>query len=330
MLVKDSNLNQKSFVYPKDWGQGSRGCWSGGGWHGEATFTDQIDYITIATPGNATQFGTTTNKVSAGGTSGRGRGLIIGGHTSNDTILNDIKYVTLATTGNAADFGDLTRVTSTPACVSNGTRALICGGNDNHNVASGTKYSDMSYITIATPGNATGFGTITSGIIQHQTWSSSNQALVSATGNGFYGMIKCDTGDKFDYMSIDTLGNSKYFGVFTGSEDSAGAASGCSNGTRAIWNTNNNNLMEYFTWSSPSNALVFGKDSETNGTDSSQQIPVSDNSRAVLGAGHSYSDNMMYFSMDGTPVSTLIGAVFGDLQSPYSINRYNCTAFAGD
>jgi hypothetical protein len=333
MLIKDSKLNQKHFEYPKDWGQGSRGCFAGGGHKGESAFTNRIDYITISTPGNATQFGTSTTYSAAGGTSGRGRGLIIGGSQSSDyqtVITNDIKYVTIATTGNATNFGDLTRVTSHPACVSNGTRALVCGGESTYygyNLQGNIVYTDMTYLTIATPGNATGgFGNFDIGGRIKRVGSTDYQN-VGATGNGVYGMIKC-VDQKYYYMSIATPGNVSLFGVLSGTDNAGNSAH--SNGTRAIWNSGGSNIMEYFTWSIASTAAAFGRDSITNGTDSTNQVGVMSNSRGVLGAGHSYSDNMMYFSMDGTPVSTLIGAVFGDLFMPYSITRLACASFSGD
>jgi hypothetical protein len=336
MLARGSNLNQESLIYPKDWGQGSRGCFAGGGHQGEGAWTPNIDYITISTPSNSTHFGTATTRGGAGGTSGRGRGLIIGGHENTSggvpTVINTIRYVTIATTSNATDFGDLTRVTSHPACVSNGTRAVVCGGESRYDGAGGSnfEYHDMTYLTIATPGNAISFGnfwqetTAAQKIFRH---GSTNYQNVGATGNGTYGMFKC--GDlKYYYISIAAFTGASLFGNLSGTDN--GGSSAHSNGTRAIWNSGGTNIMEYFTWSTPGNAAAFGRDSIGNGTDSNGQVGVSDNSRAVLGAGHSYSDNMMYFSMDGTPVSTLIGAVFGDLAMPYSITRQACASFAGD
>ena len=47
MLVRGKNLSQTSFEYPKDWGQGNRGVWAGGGNYGNGTWTNRIDYINI-------------------------------------------------------------------------------------------------------------------------------------------------------------------------------------------------------------------------------------------------------------------------------------------
>ena len=65
-----------------------------------------IDYVTIASTGNAIDFGDTIDAVIGGGaTSNSIRGVFVGGYTP--TAIKNIAYVTIATTGNASDFGDL-------------------------------------------------------------------------------------------------------------------------------------------------------------------------------------------------------------------------------
>ena len=66
--------------------------------------TNSIDFITIASAGNATDFGDLTAARRNGGcVSNSLRSLYAGGHTS----LNTIDFVIIATTGNASEFGDL-------------------------------------------------------------------------------------------------------------------------------------------------------------------------------------------------------------------------------
>ncbi len=69
-----------------------------------------IDYITIATTGNATDFGDMTDsKGSFGGCiASPTRALRMGGYPGSDVI----DYVQIATTGNAADFGDALKTIS--------------------------------------------------------------------------------------------------------------------------------------------------------------------------------------------------------------------------
>jgi len=71
--------------------------------------TNVIDYITITSAGNATDFGdlTVARYALAACSNGiDGRGVFGGGWT--DSMVNDIDYVMIATLGNATDFGDLT------------------------------------------------------------------------------------------------------------------------------------------------------------------------------------------------------------------------------
>ena len=85
----------------------TRGIFGGGHSLGEI---NTIDYITIATTGNAIDFGdmsVTIQQVAAVGSSTRG--IFGGGYASSGGNNNVIDYVTIATTGNATDFGDLTQ-----------------------------------------------------------------------------------------------------------------------------------------------------------------------------------------------------------------------------
>ena len=72
-----------------------------------AAFIDTIDYITMASEGNATDFGNCLSVVLNGApVQNRTRGLMMGGAAPGlDT--NVIQFITIQTTGNATDFGDL-------------------------------------------------------------------------------------------------------------------------------------------------------------------------------------------------------------------------------
>ena len=137
---------------------GSRGCFGGGGtaWGGGSSF-NVIDYITISTLGNASDFGdlTVVRDVMGGcfGDSDRG---VFGSGYDGSSFLNVIDYITISTLGNASDFGDLTVVREYLGGVSNGTRGCFGGGK---NSSGDTNIID--YITISTLGNAQDFGDLT-------------------------------------------------------------------------------------------------------------------------------------------------------------------------
>ena len=65
-----------------------------------------IEYVTIATLGNAQDFGDLTGaNENIRGTSNKVRGVFAGGYQPSFT--NTMQYITISTTGNAKDFGDL-------------------------------------------------------------------------------------------------------------------------------------------------------------------------------------------------------------------------------
>ena len=69
--------------------------------------SDVMDYVTIATPGNATDFGNLTVARNALGATTDGARGVFGGGYSNARI-DVLDYITIASTGNATDFGNLT------------------------------------------------------------------------------------------------------------------------------------------------------------------------------------------------------------------------------
>jgi hypothetical protein len=124
---------------------GGRGVWMGGY---TGSNDDTIDYVTIASLGNAIDFGDLT---VAGGRHGQG---LSNGTRGVCAAYGDVtlEYITFASTGNAVDFGDST-LGRDPSGVSNGTRGCWGGGC--------CPQDEIDYITIATTGNAVDFGDLT-------------------------------------------------------------------------------------------------------------------------------------------------------------------------
>ncbi|MAG49370.1 hypothetical protein CMO86_06835 [Candidatus Woesearchaeota archaeon] len=86
-----------------------RGFFASGGADSVQTDSNVIRYVTIATNGNAIDFGDrtiTTRLVTAAATSTRA--TFAAGIETGGTNFNNIDYVTISTSGNAIDFGDLT------------------------------------------------------------------------------------------------------------------------------------------------------------------------------------------------------------------------------
>ena len=88
-----------------------RGFWAGG--HTNPNYDSivpgPIDYITIATGGNAVRFGDLPSKRSSmQGCASQTRGFIMGGYgVESPVFTNAIDYVTIVSEGNSMDFGDL-------------------------------------------------------------------------------------------------------------------------------------------------------------------------------------------------------------------------------
>lgn len=198
-----------------------------------------IDYITIASPGNATDFGdmTTLYGASAGASDGT-YGVAAGGVN----IVNNIEYITIASPGNSTDFGDLTRVVYRAGGVGDGTYGVFAGGYD----GSGN-VNTIDYVTIASPGNAIDFGDLTS-LIQTQG---------GAVSDGTYGVVGDDTG--LDYFTIASPGNATSFGSLSTPRGSLGAAFDTTYGLFAGgFYGGVTNVIDYITIASPGNATDFG------------------------------------------------------------------------
>jgi hypothetical protein len=115
-----------------------------------------MDYVTIGSTGNATDFGDLSGSFnSTGSCSNSTRGIIAGGDKSGvSDQMNEIQYITIASTGNTSDFGDLTHNVRRLGAGASATRALFAGEYQSN--ANG-----INYITIGSTGNAQDFGDLT-------------------------------------------------------------------------------------------------------------------------------------------------------------------------
>ena len=116
-----------------------------------------IDFITIATTGDAQDFGDlTVIKAYMGTATSATRGVFAGGQSPNDSNpTNVIDFVTMATKGNSIDFGDLNAAMGNQdiGVVSNCVRGLFSRGYDNP-----SEVNTIEFVEIATTGNGKDFG----------------------------------------------------------------------------------------------------------------------------------------------------------------------------
>ena len=78
--------------------------------------TDDVDFITIASTGNAIEFGQLTSARSHGSGMGTGTRGIFAGMGGSPSLLNIIDFISFSTTGNAEDFGDLSETRREGGC----------------------------------------------------------------------------------------------------------------------------------------------------------------------------------------------------------------------
>ncbi len=180
-------------------------------WSG--TFSDTIDYVTIATTGNASDFGnTSTNCYNCCGVQDSTRGVYNLGTTSiTGTITyrqtDDLEYVTIATTGNATNFGNLDQRGFKRATGADSTRGVFAQG---YNGSYGT--NAIGYITIQTTGNALDFGDALD-LAQSSEGTSNSTRMVMAGGSG--PPPNYTRYDRIGYVTIQTTGNASDFGNLT-------------------------------------------------------------------------------------------------------------------
>ena len=174
---------------------------------------DNIDFITIASTGNATDFGNLTDaRRYPGSTSSPIRGVIAGGFGSPARV-DVIDYITISSTGNAKDFGNLSAIRDNLEGNSDGVRGVFGAGSDGSN-----NLNTIEYITISSTGNAQDFGDLVNTVFDPMAASNSIRGLYAGGGDP----AKVNV---IQYITIASTGNAKDFGDLT----SAGAeGSGCS------------------------------------------------------------------------------------------------------
>ena len=133
---------------------------SGSGYSIPTTDLFTMEYITIASLGNAQDFGNLTNDPrDPASFSSHVRGFAAGGDPPPDASVSDvIQYFIIASEGNAIDFGNLTDDRRSCSGNSSSTRGIIAGGYDDQASAN---VNVIDYVEMSTVGNALDFGDLT-------------------------------------------------------------------------------------------------------------------------------------------------------------------------
>jgi Concanavalin A-like lectin/glucanases superfamily len=204
-----------------------------------------IDFITISSTGNASDFGDLTQaRYISGACSSSTRGVFGGGVAPG--VLNTIDFITISSTGNAVDFGDLTQERLGPAACSSSTRGVFGGG------ATPTFVNTIDFITISSTGNAADFGDLFQA-------RNAPAACSSSTRGVFGGGQAPGAVNTIDFIAISSTGNATDFGDLT---QARFYLSACSSSTRGVFGggylPGNVNTIDFIIISSTGNATDFG------------------------------------------------------------------------
>ena len=267
---------------------GTRGVLGAGRSEGGASQTkiNNIQYINIATTGNAIDFGDATYKNArcSGQVSSRTRGILMRTTSPADATMD---FITIASTGNAQEFGEDT-IAALGASCSSETRGINMAGEGTNSI---------SYITIATTGNSIDFGDVFS---QGGGGGYNGACGVSSPTRGIAvcGRIHPspnNDGNSIEFITIASTGNGADFGDLTSTTAYSAAAGNSTRGLvfslRSGGSPAQTNMIDYINIATLGNSARFGELARTN----------SGNSTANNGTGVSSPTRAVYCGGYGSP-----------------------------
>ena len=208
----------------------TRGITMGGFDESAPAYRDIIDFVTISSTGNATDFGNLTiNRQPCCSFSNATRGCCAGGYAiapliSPNQNMTTIDFVTIAAEGNAVDFGDMTIAYRSRDSVQSPTRGIMAGGY----ASSGDESNVIDFVITASTGNAQDFGDVTNKTSYAQNGYGSSTRGVFPLSSGGGPNYVCDS---LDFITLSTLGNTVDYGDLT---TNRAVACTFSNSTRGI------------------------------------------------------------------------------------------------
>ena len=224
------------------------------------------------------------------------RAMFAGGSSPSTFPAIDFKQV--ATLGDALDFGDLDVAEDVPAGAANNVRGIIAGGYKPAPSAGDSNV--IQKVTIATTGNATDYGDLSSARRNRDGCADSSRALF---------MSGYPTTAQIEAITIMTEGSSVDFGDTTTARYNTGALSDGIRGVAAGGvSPDPVNIMDYVTIQSLGDAQDFGD--LTHRTDDAGGHASSTRGIYVLGDGspfHSFQNIVNYITIATTGNATDFG-----------------------
>ena len=281
---------------------------------------NKIDFINIASAGNAQDFGDMVSGLFASaGMSSRTRAVVSGGRQTPSNA-SDIQYLTMSSTGNTIDWGvnPLNSLSYGSGAVSNQTRGITMGGYNTSN----SRLDDIQFLTIASLGTINDFGNI-----------SATRGYVSSVNSPTRGL--CNGGTEpalvntIEFVTIASTGNAQDFGDLSVNGYRSGGCMSTTRGLIAFGQTpagDGQKNIDFVTIATLGNAVNFG-DLTVGGQ---HPVGTSDSIRGVwLGRQNQspYSDNEV---IDYVNIATQGDAVdFGNLTDDTSMPASASTGHGG-
>ena len=233
---------------------GVRGVHAGGmlkaGTQGQTAFTgdiDRMDYWTIASTGDNTDFGDLSAgaRKLPGGFNDSTRGVFAGGRSgsaASPTYFDNMEYITIGSTGNTTDFGDL--YDGREGCgADNDTRGCLSAGQTARSQYWNTSYATQrwDYVTTQSTGNSSDLGDQTASEPGAATMCDASRAVFKFSKGGLVGYHNNrDTGSNnsysayhrqatnnvISYMTISSTGDETDFGDWGRTTTMSAQASG--------------------------------------------------------------------------------------------------------
>ena len=204
----------------------TRGLIAGGNTPGDGGARKTIDFITMATTGDSSDFGELVQeRFDFDGSVGNGvRAIFAGGYkqtTPAATFFKIIDTVNVQARGTAIKFGELSATRGRTTSTSNSTRGLVgIGGGPGPTGRTDT----IEYITLSTEGNATDFGNLLATVLSTRATSSSTRGIIAggSTPSGNTNVIQ--------FVQIATTGNAVDFGDLSAAKQGLGGCSDVNGG----------------------------------------------------------------------------------------------------
>ena len=281
---------------------GVRGIYGTGGDFPATTNT--LEFLTISSQGNGTDFGDLTSaRFGAATPCSSTRACFGGGNVGAPSYAhpNTIDFVTFSSTGNAIDFGDQQHGYNGygRGNMSSGTRGFFYGDRDE---------ATIDYITIASTGNANDFGDLNENTGGGPTGGSSPTRGLFC--GGYHPSPSLTNRNTIQFITMATLGNTQDFGDMTTVRGHPAVAG---NSTRILissgYTPTHISSIEKVTIATTGNGTEFGDSTFDGYAKSGMSSPT----RAVFACGSTPSSPNLSNIIDYNEIATEGNAVdFGD------------------